>query len=82
MRRNTGPFSIRIPAIGAPLTYVTTPRFLSVFGLGSFRDLPDIEALEDAGLLERAAPVEREADELDNVLGLTRGEETDATLTD
>ena len=64
----------RMPAIGAPLTYVTTHRFLSVFGLGSLRDLPDIEALEDAGLLERAAPVEREADELDDVLGLTSEE--------
>jgi segregation and condensation protein B len=30
----------RMPALGAPLTYVTTHRFLSVFGLGSLRDLP------------------------------------------
>ena len=26
-------------------------NFLSVFGLDSLRDLPDVEALEDAGLL-------------------------------
>ena len=59
----------RMPALGAPLTYVTTPRFLSVFGLGSLRDLPDIEALEDAGLLARGAPVAPQPDALDDVLG-------------
>lgn len=41
----------RSPTPGAPYTYVTTPRFLSVFGLETLRDLPNIEALEDAGLL-------------------------------
>lgn len=50
----TGP---RSPEPGAPYTYVTTPRFLSVFGLDSLRDLPDIEKLEDAGLLSKAAPL-------------------------
>ena len=30
----------RMPALGAPLTYVTTHRFLSVFGLGSLRICP------------------------------------------
>ena len=44
----------RSPLPGAPATYVTTPAFLSAFGLGSLRDLPEIEALEDAGLLDRA----------------------------
>ncbi|MGL5114904.1 MAG: SMC-Scp complex subunit ScpB [Beijerinckiaceae bacterium] len=50
----------RAPTAGAPLTYVTTRRFLSVFGLETLRDLPDIEALEEAGLLERqpASPAE------------------------
>lgn len=43
----------RSPTAGAPYTYVTTKHFLSVFGLGTLRDLPDIEALEDAGLLSR-----------------------------
>jgi len=32
---------------------VTTDRFLSAFGLNTLRDLPDIEALEDAGLLSK-----------------------------
>lgn len=43
----TGP---RSPKRGAPFTFVTTPRFLEVFGLESLQDLPDQEALEDAGL--------------------------------
>ncbi|SOC45571.1 segregation and condensation protein B [Rhizobium subbaraonis] len=41
----------RSPTPGAPYTYVTTKHFLSVFELETLRDLPDIEALEDAGLL-------------------------------
>lgn len=41
----------RSPEPGAPYTYVTTDGFLALFGLESLRDLPDIEALEDAGLL-------------------------------
>ncbi|MGQ3294846.1 MAG: SMC-Scp complex subunit ScpB, partial [Shinella sp.] len=32
---------------------VTTKYFLSAFGMQTLRDLPDIEALEDAGLLSR-----------------------------
>lgn len=43
----------RSPTPGAPYTYVTTKRFLSAFGLKTLRDLPDIEALEEAGLLSR-----------------------------
>jgi segregation and condensation protein B len=38
---------------GAPYAYVTTPAFLVQFGFESLRDLPDIEKLEDAGLLGR-----------------------------
>ena len=64
-----------MPQIGAPLTYVTTATFLSVFGLGSLRELPDIEALEDAGLLERGEPVDWRPDSLDGVLGLVTGED-------
>ena len=67
----------RLPQIGAPLTYVTTATFLSVFGLGSLRELPDMEALEDAGLLERGEPVDPRPDSLDGVLGLTADEDTD-----
>lgn len=45
----------RSPTPGAPYTYVTTPHFLSAFGMQTLRDLPNIEALEDAGLLSRHA---------------------------
>ena len=45
---------------------VTTRKFLEVFGLASLRELPDIESLEDAGLLQRPANVA----DLDGVLGL------------
>jgi segregation and condensation protein B len=43
----------RAPQPGAPYTYVTTRKFLEHFGLDTLRDLPDLEALEDAGLLHR-----------------------------
>jgi segregation and condensation protein B len=43
----------RSPTPGAPYTYVTTKEFLLEFGLDTLRDLPDIEALEDAGLLSK-----------------------------
>ena len=41
----------RSPRPGAPYALVTTKEFLAQFGFESLRDLPDIEALEDAGLL-------------------------------
>ncbi len=56
----------RAPMPGAPYAYVTTKRFLEAFGLATLRDLPDIEKLEDAGLLRRSA-VEIE---LDGVSGI------------
>src|SRR5689334_11503594 len=37
---------------GRPLLYATTQEFLSHFGLGSRRDLPGIEDLKAAGLLD------------------------------
>ena len=43
----------RSPRPGAPYAYVTTPGFLSQFGFESLRDLPDLEKLEDAGLVGR-----------------------------
>jgi chromosome segregation and condensation protein ScpB len=43
----------RSPTPGAPYTYVTTKQFLLEFGLATLRDLPDFEALEDAGLLSK-----------------------------
>jgi segregation and condensation protein B len=42
----------RSPRPGAPYAYVTTQTFLSHFGFESLRDLPDIEKLEDSGLLD------------------------------
>jgi segregation and condensation protein B len=45
----------RAPFPGAPLTYVTTPRFLSVFGLATLRDLPEIEGMQDdVGVVNRS----------------------------
>lgn len=44
----------RSPTSGAPYTYVTTTHFLSAFNMETLRELPNIEALEDAGLLSRA----------------------------
>ena len=38
----------RMPQVGAPLTYVTTPRFLERFGMNSLRDLPEIEETHNA----------------------------------
>lgn len=48
--------ALRAPRPGAPFAYVTTNKFLEVFGLATLRDLPDIERLEDEGLLERHKP--------------------------
>jgi chromosome segregation and condensation protein ScpB len=47
----TGP---RSPQPGAPHTFVTTPAFLTLWGLSSLRDLPDLDRLEDAGLIGTA----------------------------
>jgi segregation and condensation protein B len=41
----------RSPTAGAPFTYVTTKGFLEHFGLDTLRDLPDLDAMQDAGLL-------------------------------
>ena len=47
----------RSPEPGAPYTYVTTRGFLVQFGLETLRDLPDLEALQDAGLLKPAGDI-------------------------
>ena len=57
--------ALRAPEPGAPYAYVTTKKFLEVFGLASLRELPDIEKVEDAGLLEGLAT----ENDLDSVLG-------------
>jgi chromosome segregation and condensation protein ScpB len=65
---------LRSPTPGAPYAYVTTPGFLSHFGFESLRDLPDVEKLEDAGLLGRGGGTalggDAPAAELKDVLGL------------
>jgi segregation and condensation protein B len=48
----------RSPRPGAPYTYVTTRGFLEKFGFESLADLPDMEALQDAGLLGSAEVAE------------------------
>ena len=45
--------AIRAPQPGAPFAYVTTRTFLEAFGLGSLRDLPDLERLKADGVLQR-----------------------------
>lgn len=59
--------ALRAPEPGAPFAYVTTKKFLEVFGLGTLRDLPDIEKLEDEGLLQQP----RAEAELDSAFGLS-----------
>jgi segregation and condensation protein B len=46
---------------GRPLLWVTTPGFLAHFGLDTLRDLPAIDELRAAGLLDLASPVLSEA---------------------
>src|SRR5271166_4177115 len=69
----------RSPSPGAPYAYVTTPGFLSHFGFESLRNLPDIEKLEDAGLLGRTSEAllgdDTLASELRGVLGFAAGED-------
>jgi segregation and condensation protein B len=69
----------RSPTPGAPYAYVTTPAFLAHFGFESLRDLPDIEKLEDAGLIGRtsAAVIDGDAlaSELRGALGLMGDED-------
>ena len=66
----------RSPTPGAPYAYVTTPGFLAHFGFESLRDLPDIEKLEDAGLLGRTrGDLPGARAELRGVLGLKSDED-------
>ena len=52
----------RREAPGRPLTYATTAAFLSHFGLKSRRDLPGIDDLKAAGLLD---PIDAALDQLE-----------------
>ena len=57
---------------GRPLIYATTPDFLSHFGLDSRRDLPGIDDLRAAGLLD---PVDLAMAELEGQSALENGDE-------
>jgi segregation and condensation protein B len=59
----------RSPSPGAPYTYVTTSAFLSLYGFESLRDLPDMEKLEDAGLLSKDALIAEGRDAFGAILG-------------
>jgi len=63
--------SLRAPEPGAPFAYVTTGKFLEVFGLASLRELPDVERLEDDGLLQRP-PMDGD---LDGALGISHDDD-------
>jgi segregation and condensation protein B len=65
--------AIRAPQPGAPFAYVTTKRFLEVFGFATLRDLPDLERLKAEGLMQKDGGEL----ELDSALGLAE-EEQDA----
>ncbi|MDJ0929627.1 SMC-Scp complex subunit ScpB [Breoghania sp.] len=43
---------------GRPVTYGTTEAFLDHFGLAEVRDLPGLEELRGAGLLDSAVPID------------------------
>jgi segregation and condensation protein B len=62
--------ALRAPEPGAHFAYVTTKKFLKVFGLATLRDLPDLERLEDEGLLRGP----RSDIDLDGALGLVEND--------
>jgi segregation and condensation protein B len=64
----------RREAPGRPLLYATTPEFLTHFGLSSRRDLPGIDDLKAAGLLD---PLDEAAFSAMGELQLESGEDED-----
>ena len=58
---------------GRPLTYATTPAFLAHFGLETRRDLPGIDDLKAAGLLD---PIDAAMEQFEGV-GAEEGAEED-----
>jgi segregation and condensation protein B len=59
----------RSPQPGAPYTYITTNAFLAHYGFTSLRDLPDMEKLEEAGLLTKDALLPEGRDAFGEMLG-------------
>ncbi|MTI15860.1 SMC-Scp complex subunit ScpB [Rhodobacteraceae bacterium RKSG542] len=60
---------------GRPVTYGTTPEFLDHFGLGTIKDLPGLEELKGAGLLDSAIPASFSIPSPDDSLDLTEDED-------
>jgi segregation and condensation protein B len=46
----------RRETVGRPVTWVTTPGFLEHFGLDALKDLPNLDELKAAGLLDDSPP--------------------------
>jgi segregation and condensation protein B len=67
----------RREAPGRPLTFATTATFLSHFGLSSRRDLPGIDDLKAAGLLDPVDMVRERAEAQRSGLGDVAGLATD-----
>jgi segregation and condensation protein B len=63
---------------GHPATWVTTQEFLSHFGLNSTKDLPGVEELKAAGLLDARPAVSAYSE--DGKLGEAQAEEQDADV--
>lgn len=61
---------------GRPLTWITTDAFLKNFGLGSTKDLPGMQELREAGLLD-SRPVlgHFTSDDAENAAALPEGED-------
>ena len=68
----------RLDAPGRPMLYVTTEKFLRVFGITSLSELPATETMLPA---KDAVPMV-ESDGEDTESGVTSGEEADSTPTD
>ena len=66
--------ALRAPQPGAPFAYVTTRKFLEVFGLASLRDMPDLEQLKADGLLQSGPG----KNNFGNALGFMNAEANDA----
>jgi segregation and condensation protein B len=62
-------------APGRPVTYGTTDTFLSHFGLDSVGDLPGVEELKAAGLLDSRVPADLSVPEPLDAQGLTPDED-------
>ena len=63
----------RVP--GRPVTFGTTPQFLDAFGLAAIADLPGLDDLKGAGLLEGTPPPDFTVPAPDDAPGLTVDED-------